>query len=64
MALLVFMTFLSMFTNSYIPVWMQDNERAHMSQAINQFGDSRRGRDTGFRFPDRRIADVLAPGDG
>jgi hypothetical protein len=39
MALLVFMTFLSMFTNSYIPVWMQDNERAHMSQAINQFGD-------------------------
>lgn len=39
MALLVFMTFLSMFTNSYIPVWMQDNERAHMNQAINQFAD-------------------------
>lgn len=39
MALLVFLTFLSMFTNSYIPVWMQDNERAHMNAAINQFGD-------------------------
>jgi hypothetical protein len=39
MALLVFMTFLSMFTNSYIPVWMQDNERAHMNQVINQFAD-------------------------
>lgn len=39
MALLVFMTFLSMFTNSYIPVWMQDNERAHMNQVFNQFAD-------------------------
>jgi hypothetical protein len=39
MALLVFLTFLSMFTNSYVPVWMQDNERAHMNSAINQFGD-------------------------
>lgn len=39
MALLVFLTFLSMFTNSYVPVWMQDNERAHMDEVVNQFGD-------------------------
>lgn len=39
MALLVFLTFLSLFTNSYIPVWMQANERSHMNEVLNQFGD-------------------------
>ncbi|MBC7108434.1 MAG: hypothetical protein H5T41_06575 [Methanomassiliicoccales archaeon] len=39
MALLVFLTFLSLFTNSYIPVWMQANERSHMNIVLNQFGD-------------------------
>lgn len=38
MALLVFLTFLSLFTNSYIPVWMQANERSHMNEVLNQFG--------------------------
>jgi len=38
MALLVFLTFLTLFTNSYVPVWMIDNERAHMNQAMDQFG--------------------------
>ncbi|MDD1743735.1 MAG: hypothetical protein LUO85_03825 [Methanomassiliicoccales archaeon] len=38
MALLVFLTFLTLFTNSYVPVWMIDNERSHMSQAMDQFG--------------------------
>ncbi|MCU0861212.1 MAG: hypothetical protein MUE65_02720 [Methanomassiliicoccales archaeon] len=39
MALLVFLTFLSLFTNSYIPVWMVDNERSHMNNVMNQFGE-------------------------
>jgi hypothetical protein len=39
MALLVFLTFLTLFTNSYIPVWMLDNERNHMSTVIDQFGE-------------------------
>jgi hypothetical protein len=37
MSLLVFMTFLGMFTNQFLPVWMTDNEATHMSEAIGQF---------------------------
>jgi len=39
MALLVFLTFLTLFTNSYIPIWMVDNERNHMNTVMNQFGE-------------------------
>ncbi len=39
MALLVFLTFLALFTNSYVPIWMLDNERTHMNTVSNQFGD-------------------------
>ncbi len=39
MALLVFLAFLGLFTNSYIPVWMLDNERNHMNEVINQVGE-------------------------
>ncbi|MDD1770340.1 MAG: hypothetical protein LUO79_04560 [Methanomassiliicoccales archaeon] len=39
MALLVFLTFLALFTNSYVPVWMLDNERTHMNEVFDQFGD-------------------------
>jgi len=37
MALLVFLTFMGMFTNQFVPVWMSDNESTHMSEAIQQF---------------------------
>lgn len=37
MSLLVFLTFMGMFTNQFLPVWMSDNESNHMSQAIGQF---------------------------
>jgi hypothetical protein len=37
MALLVFLTFMGMFTNQFVPVWMSDNESGHMSGAIQQF---------------------------
>ncbi|HNX47667.1 MAG TPA: hypothetical protein PKM11_03825 [Methanomassiliicoccales archaeon] len=39
MALLVFLTLIAMFTNTYIPVWMKENERDHMDQVLSQFGD-------------------------
>jgi len=37
MALLVFLAFMGIFTNQFVPVWMSDNESAHMSTAIEQF---------------------------
>jgi hypothetical protein len=37
MALMVFLTAMGMFTNQFVPVWMSDNESAHMSMAIQQF---------------------------
>ena len=37
MALLVFLTFLSLIVNQYVPVWMKDSESAHMNTALGQF---------------------------
>ena len=37
MALLVFLTFLSLITNQYVPVWMNDSEASHMNGALGQF---------------------------
>src|SRR5512137_1179812 len=37
MALLVFLTFMGIFTNQFVPVWMSDNESTHMSTVIEQF---------------------------
>ena len=37
MSLLVFMTFMGIFLNQFVPVWMSDNESAHMSDAMEQF---------------------------
>ena len=36
MALLVFLTFLSLIVNQYVPVWMKEAEAAHMSSAFGQ----------------------------
>jgi hypothetical protein len=36
MALLVFLTFMGIFTNQFVPVWMSDNESTHMAEAIGQ----------------------------
>ena len=37
MALLVFLTFLGMFSNQYVPVWMKENEYNHMNDVVRQF---------------------------
>ncbi|HEY7587618.1 MAG TPA: hypothetical protein VIB49_02575 [Thermoplasmata archaeon] len=39
MALLVFLTFLSLIVNQYVPVWMKDSEAGHMNTALGQFGN-------------------------
>lgn len=39
MALLVFLTFMSLIVNQYVPVWMKDAESAHMNEAFGQFGN-------------------------
>ena len=39
MALLVFLTFLSLIVNQYVPVWMTDSEASHMDAALSQFGN-------------------------
>lgn len=36
MSLLVFLTFMGMFTNQFVPVWMSDNESTHMATAVTQ----------------------------
>jgi len=45
MALLVFLTFLSLIVNQYVPVWMKDSEAAHMNSAFGQFGNLKSGID-------------------
>jgi len=37
MALLVFLTFLSLITNQYVPVYMKDAESSHTNSALGQF---------------------------
>ena len=39
MALLVFLAFMALMVNSYVPAWMLDNERSHMNEVMDQFGD-------------------------
>src|SRR5256885_4860483 len=38
MALLVFLTFLSVIVNQYVPIWMKDSEASHMNLSLGQFG--------------------------
>jgi len=45
MALLVFLTFLSLITNQYVPVWMKDSEAGHMGEALGQLGQLKSGVD-------------------
>jgi hypothetical protein len=37
MSLMVFLTLMGMFTNQFVPIWMGDNESAHMSVVVDQF---------------------------
>jgi hypothetical protein len=35
----VFLTFLSLIVNQYVPVWMKDSEAGHMNNALGQFAE-------------------------
>lgn len=39
MSLLVFLTFMSLIVDQYVPVWMKDAEAAHMNEAFGQFAN-------------------------
>lgn len=39
MALLVFLTFLSLIVNQYVPAWMKESEAAHANNVLGQFGN-------------------------
>lgn len=39
MALMVFLTIITMFTNTYIPIWMKENEKSHMDEVLTQFSE-------------------------
>ncbi len=45
LSIMVFMTFLGMFTNQYIPIWMKENETNHMNNVIGQLSDLKSGID-------------------
>jgi hypothetical protein len=45
MALLVFLTFLTVLVTTWIPVTMKDNERNHMNEVVSQFSDMKSGVD-------------------
>jgi len=45
LSLMVFLTGLGMFTNQYVPIWMEDNESTHMDTVISQFSMLKAGID-------------------
>jgi len=58
MALMIFLSILSMFTNQYVPVWMEDNEAEHMNIVFNQFGNMKAAIDNQILFA--RIAELTS----
>ncbi|MFP4000892.1 MAG: hypothetical protein ACLFSM_01520 [Thermoplasmata archaeon] len=46
MALLIFLSILSLITQQYVPVWMEDNESYHMDEVKGQFADIKGGVDS------------------
>ncbi len=46
MALLIFLSILSLITQQYVPVWMEDNEAYHMEEVKGQFADIKGGVDS------------------
>ncbi len=45
MALLIFLSVLSLITQQYVPVWMHDNEAYHMQEVRGEFADFKRSID-------------------
>jgi len=45
LSIMVFMTFLGMFTNQYVPIWMKENETNHMNNVVGQLSSLKSGVD-------------------
>ena len=45
LSLMVFLTFIGMFTNQYIPMWMKENESNHMNSVVGQLSNLKSGID-------------------
>lgn len=45
LSIMVFMTFLGMFTNQYVPIWMKENETNHMNNVVGQLSNLKSGID-------------------
>lgn len=45
LSIMVFMTFLGMFTNQYVPIWMKENESNHMNNVVGQLSNLKSGID-------------------
>ncbi len=45
LSLMVFLTFLGMFTNQYVPIWMKENESNHMNTVVGELSNLKSGVD-------------------
>ena len=63
LALMVFMTFLGMFTNQYVPIWMKENESSHMNMVVGQFSNLKSGIDMQVLNNNEQVASapIFAP---
>ena len=58
LSLMVFLTFLGMFTNQYVPIWMKDNENKHMNQIIGEFSNMKSAMDLQILGSNSQVANA------
>jgi hypothetical protein len=60
---MVFLTFLGMFTNQYVPIWMKDNETNHMNMVVGQLSNLKSGIDMQVLNNNEQVASapIFAP---
>ena len=63
MSIMVFMTFLGMFTNQYVPIWMKENETNHMNNVVGQLSNLKSGIDMQVLNNNEQVASapIFAP---
>jgi hypothetical protein len=63
LSLMVFLTFLGMFTNQYVPIWMKDNESTHMNNVVGQLSNLKSGIDMQILNNNEQVASapIFAP---
>jgi hypothetical protein len=63
LSLMVFLTFLGMFTNQYVPIWMKENETNHMNNVVGQLSNLKSGIDMQVLNNNEQVASapIFAP---